>query len=232
MHYRKLILLGVLLTLFAIAITACTGSIGPQGPAGTVGQSGPQGLAGPPGPAGSQGSAGPAGTQGPAGPAGKAGADGPAGKAAALDKPEDIKINLDRGPMTLKTLGEIQPGLGTVMVEYGIRFDNAWFAAQAGNWDMVKYQVLEMTEIQEVAEMTRPARVPMLKAFENGFLVPLDKATDAKDLAAFTTAYDNAINGCNGCHAASSSADFKTYKFVKIIRPAAAHFQNVDWKGQ
>src|SRR6266498_33687 len=36
------------------------------------------------------------------------------------------------------TLWNIQPGLGTVMIEYSIRFDNLWFAADAGNWDMVQ----------------------------------------------------------------------------------------------
>lgn len=222
MDKRKLLFLGVLFMLIGAAFVACAGPLGPAGPQGPAGPSGPQGLAGP---------SGTAGQQGPAGPAGSAGPAGPAGKAAVLDKPGDLKITLDRGPMTLKTLGEIQPGLGTVMIEYGIRFNNAWFAAQKGNWDMAKYQVAEMTEIQEVAENTRPGRAAMLKNFEDGFLVPLEKATDAKDLVAFTAAYDKAITGCNGCHAASTG-DFPSYKFVKIMRPIATMFQNVDWAGQ
>ncbi len=135
--------------------------------------------------------------------------------------------------LTLEQLSDLQPGLGTVMVEYGNRFANMWFAAQVGNWDMVHYQILEMTEIQEVGETTRPARASALKAFEDGFLKPLDDAAQAKNLATFTTAYDKTITGCNGCHAGQTSADFKGgYKFVKIQRPTTPAFPGVDWKGQ
>jgi len=36
----------------------------------------------------------------------------------------------------LKTLAEIQPGLGTVMIEYGARFTNVYYAArgETGIW--------------------------------------------------------------------------------------------------
>jgi hypothetical protein len=144
----------------------------------------------------------------------------------------DTKITTAHSPLTLSQIANIQPGLGTVMIEYGQRFNNLWFAAQKGNWDMVHYQYLEMLEIQEVGETTRANRADMLKGFESGFLNAVDKASAAKDMTAFTSAYDAAINGCNSCHAASSSADFKTYKFVKIIRPTAPDFNNVDWAGQ
>lgn len=167
-----------------------------------------------------------AGPQGPAGPA------GPPGSASSSNNITQAIIQASRGPLTAYQLAEIQPGLGTVMIEYGTRFDNLWFAAQKGNWNMAKYQTVEMTEIQEVAEITRPARKAPLKAYEDAYLTPLLKAIDAKDLTAFTTAYDNAIAGCNVCHAGSSSKDFPTYKFVKITRPTAPNFNNVDWAGQ
>src|SRR6266545_4171438 len=57
-------------------------------------------------------------------------------------------------------LWNIQPGLGTVMIEYGNRLARLWFAASADNWDMAKYQLDEMIEIQEVGETTRPNRAP------------------------------------------------------------------------
>jgi hypothetical protein len=172
---------------------------------------------------------GPVGQRGPAGPPGPVGPPGTGGTAFS---PTDTQITTAHTPLTLSQIANIQPGLGTVMIEYGARFNNLWFAAQKGNWDMVHYQYLEMLEIQEVGEITRTNRAPMLKAFEDGFLTPLDKAAQAKDLTAFTTAYDSAIGGCNGCHAASSSADFKSYKFVKITRPSAPQFNNLDWAGQ
>src|SRR5438477_9353097 len=61
-------------------------------------------------------------------------------------------------PLSLDELSQIQPGLGTVMVEYGHRMAAVWFAGEAGNWDMAHYQVIEMREIQETGEITRPPR--------------------------------------------------------------------------
>ncbi len=154
--------------------------------------------------------------------------------AADVDKLVNDKFNkVDR---TL-TLWNIQPGLGTVMVEYGNRFSRLWFAANAGNWDMAKYQLDEMTEIQEVGETTRPNRAPMLKAFEDKYLAALDKAIAAKDTAGFTSAFNDAANGCNACHAGSTGNaatqgyQWKSYSYVKIQVPKMDPATYLDWKG-
>src|ERR1041384_6552959 len=91
-------------------------------------------------------------------------------------------------PLSIDELSAIQPGLGTVMIEYGHRMAAVWFAGEAGNWDMAHYQIIEMVEIQEVGETTRPARAPALKSFESSFLDPLDDQIKAKDKAKFESA--------------------------------------------
>jgi hypothetical protein len=101
----------------------------------------------------------------------------------------------------LKTLAEIQPGLGTVMIEYGNRYTNMYHAAKGGNWGLAGYQLKEAREIQEVGETTRPGRAAALKAFEKAYLEPLEKAIEAKDFEKFNTAFKAGIEGCNGCHA-------------------------------
>jgi len=130
-------------------------------------------------------------------------------------------------------LWAIQPGLGTVMIEYGTRFENLYWAADAGNFDMTDYQIKEMLEIQETGETTRPGRADALKKFEKENVVPLQKASTAKDKNAFMAAYDTAITGCNKCHGdQKDAATGKTFKFVRIIKPTStAPFSNVDWKG-
>jgi hypothetical protein len=123
-------------------------------------------------------------------------------------------------PLSIDELSAIQPGLGTVMIEYGHRMSAVWFAGQAGNWDMAKYQIIEMREIQEVGETTRPARANALKSFESSFLDPLDDAVAAKDKTKFESAYNAAIQGCNSCHGSQTSADFpQSFKFVKVQTP-------------
>jgi hypothetical protein len=115
----------------------------------------------------------------------------------------------------LKTLAEIQPGMGTVMMEYSTRYTNMYYAAKGGNWDLAGYQMKEALEIQEVGETTRPARAGGLKAFETAFLAPLDAAIKAKDFASFDKTFKAGIQGCNGCHAAQGFA------FIKYELPAA-----------
>jgi hypothetical protein len=100
----------------------------------------------------------------------------------------------------LKALADIQPGLGTVMIEYGNRYTTAYYAAKGGNWQWAAYQVKEAREIQEVGETTRPSRAPGLKKFESTFLDPIDAAIKAKDFKKFDAAFKSGIAGCNGCH--------------------------------
>ena len=127
---------------------------------------------------------------------------------AAVSQLIDGKFNsVDRS----LALWNIQPGLGTVMIEYGRRLAQLKYALDAGNMDMAKYQLDEMVEIQEVGETTRPGRAPMLKAFEDNFLKPLDEAILAQDKDKAAAALKNAVGGCNSCHATSTSANWSSY---------------------
>ena len=119
---------------------------------------------------------------------------GAAGSYAASDW---LKGNPDE---KLKALAEIQPGLGTVMIEYSTRYTNAYYAAKGGNWDLAAYELKEAGEIQEVGETTRPARAEALKSFEKTYLDPLNEAVKAKDFKKFDKAFKDGIQGCNTCH--------------------------------
>jgi hypothetical protein len=94
---------------------------------------------------------------------------------------------------------------------------------------MAKYQVGQMTEIQAVGETTRPTRAPLLKAFENGFLVPLDKAIDGKDKTAFKAAFAKTVTGCNACHASAKAAEWSSFAFVEVQQPTTDPASFVQW---
>ena len=100
----------------------------------------------------------------------------------------------------LKTLANVQPGLGTVMMEYSNRYTNTYYAAKGGNWGLAAYQLKEGREIQEVGETTRPEKAGALKAFDSSYLDPLEKTIEAKDFKKFETAFKAGIQGCNECH--------------------------------
>ena len=128
--------------------------------------------------------------------------------------PSKIVVGTEHGNLTLKQIADIQPGLGTVMREYSRRFYITYYAAKNGKWDLANYELKEAREIQEVGEATRPAKAPMLKAFENSYLVPLAKTIKEKNWKAFKVAYNRAIPGCNGCHAANGKP------FIKYVLPS------------
>ena len=115
----------------------------------------------------------------------------------------------------LKTLADLQPGLGTVMIEYSGRYTNAYYAAKGGNWGLAGYHIKEAREIQEVGETTRPGRAAALKAFESAYLDPIDKAIEAKDFKKFEVAFKAGIQGCNGCHASNG------FPYIKYELPKA-----------
>lgn len=109
----------------------------------------------------------------------------------------------------IKTLAELQPGLGTIMIEYSHRFSTMYYSANGGNWGMADYQLKEMREAQEVGENTRPGRAEMLKAFESTYLDKLADAIKAKDVKKFNAEFKETVQGCNGCHAANDFAFIK-----------------------
>lgn len=115
----------------------------------------------------------------------------------------------------LETLAKIQPGLGTVMIEYANRYTNIYYAAKGGNWGLAGYQLKEALEIQEVGEATRPGRASSLKAFESAYLDKLGETILAEDFAAFEKAFNAGIQGCNGCHAGQG------FPYIKYELPAA-----------
>jgi hypothetical protein len=116
----------------------------------------------------------------------------------------------------LNTLAELQPGLGTVMIEYSNRITNMYYAAHEGNWGFADYQLKEAREIQEVGETTRPNRAKPLKDFEAKYLDPLAKAILAADLKSFDAAFDDAVKGCNACHRDAH------FTFIKYELPKSA----------
>jgi hypothetical protein len=116
----------------------------------------------------------------------------------------------------IKTLADIQPGLGTIMIEYSRRFGAMYYAAKGGNWGMAAYQEKEMPEIQEVGEKTRPKFAGGLKSFEQTHLTKLADAIKAKDWKKFEPAFHEAEKGCNECHEAMG------YGFIKYEMPRSS----------
>jgi len=119
------------------------------------------------------------------------------------------------------------PGLGEFMTFQQMRHAKLWFAAEAGNWDLAKYELAELREgfadIARLHPTQKDSPVPIDQAIETMLTDPLDKlgeAIAAKDRRAFREGYATLTEGCNSCHQATN------HGFNVVQRPAANPFPN------
>ena len=138
---------------------------------------------------------------------------------------EETEKNIYTGTVEsrINALSSIQPGLGVVMHEIGYRATAAYHAANGGNWGLAQYELKELLEAQEVAEITRPKRAEMLKAFEQGNLQSLGEAIEKKNINQFNQRFSAVVNACNACHAATG------HGFIKYQVPTQSKHEVLDF---
>ncbi len=107
------------------------------------------------------------------------------------DKPE----RLDNDVLT-----QLQPGLARLMPEIGARFWKAYYAAEAANWDLARWQLKEMTKLFRLGNITRPKYGDDVAEYLSDDIQPLMDAIDAKDFATFKTHFTEATDRANEFH--------------------------------
>jgi hypothetical protein len=117
-----------------------------------------------------------------------------------------------------------QPGLGEIMALQQMRHIKLWFAGHAANWPLADYEIGELNEGFD--DVTRLLGGDIVEEHVGAPLAALQKTIDAKDSAAFTTAFDNLSAGCNACHHALDHA------FIVIGRPTLLPYSNQNFAPQ
>lgn len=130
---------------------------------------------------------------------------------AACQPAEEPVAKTDNGTLTLDQIAKTLPGFGVIMQEVGARATVAYYAAEAGNWDLVDYELEEITGAFETGMITRPKRKEPAQAFLDGAFANLEEAAKGRKFAEFKTAFESTIKSCNGCHA-SDDKSFIQYK--------------------
>lgn len=146
---------------------------------------------------------------------------------STMEKLVNRKFNTYSGDLGL---WKIQPGTAPRMMQLTDHFNQMWFAAQKGNWLFAEFEVYRSDETVKAIPVTRPAREAAMNAWWKPAQAELEKAIEAEDLNAFVQAYDRAVEGCNSCHAASKGGGI-SLKGVKVTRPTAPVFTNIDYSG-
>jgi hypothetical protein len=115
------------------------------------------------------------------------------------------------------------PKFAIPMREVGDRFQNMYFAANHGNWALAAYMSKYMNGAMNPAALTKAPEYAVWKGFyENGF-AEVNKAIQAKDVAAFNKAYGAVVNDCNNCH---KSMD---YGFIKVVKQKSPSDDGIDY---
>lgn len=113
------------------------------------------------------------------------------------------------------------PGLGEIMSLQQMRHVKLWFAGEAGNWQLARYEVDELAEgfadvvkYHPTHEGSSLAPRDLVPPMIEGRLAEVRRAVDERDKTAFETSYDALTAGCNDCHSAMS------FGFNVVGRPA------------
>jgi len=143
---------------------------------------------------------------------------------AAVDQSIRDRLNTADNSVALWSL---QAGNGSRMVDFARDINLAWFAGQAKNWTMALYEIDDQFPGDASKLMLRnPSIAPSISNFDTTSVQPVVDAIKAKDLNAFTAAYDKMIAGCNSCHSGREDS-----KSIKIIRPTAPIIPEIDFSG-
>jgi hypothetical protein len=102
--------------------------------------------------------------------------------------------------MRPEDIERIAPGLGRLMPEVGERTWKAYYAAQAGNWPLARFQAKEVRGLLDLCAFTRPKYDADLRQFLEKFWKPLEESIAAEDFAAFQTHFRRSVDSGNAYH--------------------------------
>ena len=123
----------------------------------------------------------------------------------------------------IREIKAVLPKFGIPMREVGERFQNMYFAAQAGNWGLAQYMSKSMNAAMDSVRVSQAYLYPFWNSFYKGYFDPVNKAILAEDLKAFDKEFAAAIAKCNDCHYQMG------FQFVKVVQPPAPATRLIDF---
>jgi hypothetical protein len=113
------------------------------------------------------------------------------------------RIVVDNGKrsMTLNELARSQPGMDRLMAEIAERARRLYYAATLGNWPAAGYFSRTLTKHLRASAFSRPKYAEAMAEFLDADYAPVRDAIQARDSAAFATAWDALVTRVNHWHA-------------------------------
>ena len=112
----------------------------------------------------------------------------------------DLPTTAKPGLLPPEVLTQLQPGLARLMPEIGARMWKAYYAAEARNWELARWQLKEMRKLFVLGNITRPKYASDVDEFLHDDLDPLFAAIERRDWEAFASGYAEAVDAANELH--------------------------------
>src|SRR5881397_4398783 len=103
---------------------------------------------------------------------------------------KDITVWTGHRDMSLEDVATIQPGLGRLMPDIGARVWKLYYAAQAKNWPLAKFQLKEAKKLMELGALTRPKYEENLGKFIEEQVKPMMAAIEGEDFEKFNQEFE------------------------------------------
>lgn len=112
----------------------------------------------------------------------------------------DHDISIKGGSFALSDLGHLLPGMAEIMPLIGERIWKCYYAGQARNKALAKFQLSEAVNLMEKGAILRPKYSEDLDVFISDKVAAVRKCIESEDWDAFGPAFSAMIEAANGYH--------------------------------
>ena len=116
---------------------------------------------------------------------------------------EDIHqhvIDTGKGTFSLHELGHLMPGMAEIMPLVGERIWKCYYAGQAKNQPLARFQLKEAVNLMQKGSILRPKYEEDMDAFISGVVASLQASIEAEDWDAFETTFNSMVDQANAYH--------------------------------
>src|SRR5947207_7792032 len=107
----------------------------------------------------------------------------------ATDQEHDHEVKIKGGSFDLSDLGHLLPGMAEIMPLVGGRIWKCYYAGQAHNKALARFQLSEAVNLMEKGAFLRPKYAENMEKFLNDEVGAVRKAIESEDWEAFEGAF-------------------------------------------
>ena len=112
----------------------------------------------------------------------------------------DHTIDTGKGTFELSELGHLMPGMAEIMPLVGARIWKCWYAGQAHNQALARFQLKEAVNLMEKGAFLRPKYQENMDKFVNEEVAAVKKCIESEDWGNFESTFHAMVDAANAYH--------------------------------